>query len=80
MNSLTSKYQEISNCLATMGTLSFSIGIFSLSHTTVVLTITEELNQLTTEFNTLLDQEINTLNSTLPGSNISLLDCEYSFR
>ncbi|WP_414552792.1 SGNH/GDSL hydrolase family protein [Anabaena sp. CCY 0017] len=79
MHSFTFQSQKKLVWLATLSTLSFSIGSFSLSQAAVALTTTEELNQLTTEFNTLLDQEITTLNGTLPGSNISLLDVNTLF-
>ncbi len=65
--------------LATLGLSVCSIGIASFPQSAAALTVTEELNQLTSEFNTLLDQEIETLNGTLPDSNISLFDVNTLF-
>ena len=62
------------NWLSMLSLSALSVGMISFSQSAEALTVTEELNQLTAEFNTLLDQEIDTLNNTLLGSNISLLD------
>lgn len=65
--------------LATLGLSLCSMGIASFPQSAAALTVTEELNQLTAEFNTLLDQEIEALNGTLPDSNISLFDVNTLF-
>ncbi len=62
------------NWLSMLSLSALSVGMISFAQSAEALTVTEELNQLTAEFNTLLDQEIDTLNNTLLGSNISLLD------
>ncbi|MBE9201736.1 MULTISPECIES: SGNH/GDSL hydrolase family protein [unclassified Nodularia (in: cyanobacteria)] len=79
MHSFTFQAPKTLVWLATLGTLSFSIGTFSQLRPTVALTIPEELTQITTEFNALLDQEISALNGTLSGSNISLMDANTLF-
>lgn len=57
--------------LAALGLLAGSV---SFSQPATAATVTQQLSQITSEFNSLLSQEINTLNGSLSGSNITLLD------
>ena len=46
------------NWLSMLSLSALSVGMISFAQSAEALTVTEELNQLTAEFNTLLDQEI----------------------
>ena len=79
MNLSISPISQTRTWLAVLSLSAFSVGMASFTQNAAALTVTEELNQLAAEFNTLLDQEIQMLNGTLPDSTIALFDVNTLF-
>lgn len=76
MNVTSKVYLKQSLGLTTVGALVLTV---SFSPAATAFTITDELTQLTHEFNSQLAQEVDTLDESLADSNISLLDVDTLF-